>query len=62
MDSWGEFGEAGLLLITTGELLACQNGVNHEDSHCVVRSETLDNLPLKWIKMDPEDATHGLVL
>ena len=29
---------------------------------CVVRSETLDDLTLKWIKMDAEDATHDLVL
>ena len=29
---------------------------------CVVRSETLDDLPLKGIKMDPEDVTHDLVL
>ena len=32
MESWGEFGEAGQLLITTGGLLACQNGVNHKDN------------------------------
>ena len=34
----------------------------HDMMGCVVRSKTLDDLPLKWIKMGPEDATHDLVL
>ena len=30
---------------------------------CVVKSETMDDLPLTWIiKVDPEDATYDLVL
>ena len=43
-------------------VLRAKNSKHDKMMGWAVRSETLDDLPLKGIKMDPEDATHDLVL
>ena len=43
-------------------VLRAKNSKHDMMMGCVVRSKTLDDLRLKWIKMGPEDATHDLVL
>ena len=46
----------------SGKTLRAKSSKHNVMMGYVVRSETLDDPPLKWIKLDPEDATHDLVL